>query len=49
MKILELAIVDILAKGLKFLATELRFLIWKNYPLKSLPEKFSAEKLVILK
>ncbi|RDY08072.1 Protein SUPPRESSOR OF npr1-1, CONSTITUTIVE 1, partial [Mucuna pruriens] len=41
--------VDILAKGLKFFATELRFLIWKNYPLKSLPEKFSAENFVILK
>ncbi|RDX91293.1 TMV resistance protein N, partial [Mucuna pruriens] len=42
-------IVYILAKRLKFLATEIRFLIWKNYPLKSFPEKFSAENFVILK
>ncbi|KRH37291.1 hypothetical protein GLYMA_09G057000v4 [Glycine max] len=42
-------IVDILAKGLKFLATELRFLSWKSYSGKSLPEIFSTEKLVILK
>eukprot|EP00256_Glycine_max_P039320 XP_006588011.1 protein SUPPRESSOR OF npr1-1, CONSTITUTIVE 1 [Glycine max] len=40
---------DILAKGLKFLATELRFLSWKSYSGKSLPEIFSTEKLVILK
>ncbi|CAJ1975875.1 unnamed protein product [Sphenostylis stenocarpa] len=38
-----------LAEGAKFMATELRFLCWKNYPLKSLPESFNAEKLVILK
>ncbi|RDX86459.1 putative disease resistance protein, partial [Mucuna pruriens] len=42
-------IADILAKGLKFLGTELRFLCWYEYPLKSLPKKFSAEQLVILK
>jgi len=33
---------------LQFLATELRFLYWDFYPLKSLPDKFSGEKLVIL-
>nr|KYP32043.1 TMV resistance protein N [Cajanus cajan] len=38
----------ILAEGLRFLANELRFLGWQNYPLKSLPENFSVEKLVIL-
>ncbi|KAK7260018.1 hypothetical protein RIF29_25720 [Crotalaria pallida] len=36
-----------LPQGLQPLATELRYLRWKNYPIKSLPEKFSAEKLVI--
>ncbi|RDX69425.1 Disease resistance protein RRS1, partial [Mucuna pruriens] len=39
----------ILAERLQFLTTELRFLCWENYPLKSLPLNFSAEKLVILK
>jgi len=39
----------ILAEGLQFLATELRFIAWLGCPLKSLPENFSAEKLVILK
>ncbi|KAL5158177.1 Disease resistance-like protein DSC1 [Glycine soja] len=40
---------NILAKWLQFSASELRFLCWYRYPLKSLPEDFSAEKLVILK
>ncbi|KAG4946417.1 hypothetical protein JHK82_042489 [Glycine max] len=39
---------DILAEGLQFLATELKFLCWYYYPLKLLPENFSPEKLVIL-
>ncbi|ESW10782.1 hypothetical protein PHAVU_009G237600 [Phaseolus vulgaris] len=38
----------ILAEGLQLLATELKFLYWDHYPLKSLPENFSTEKLVIL-
>ncbi|XP_020220609.1 disease resistance protein RPP4 [Cajanus cajan] len=38
-----------LGEGPLFLATELRFLSWDCYPLKSLPQNFSAEKLVILK
>ncbi|KAG2398564.1 Disease resistance protein [Vigna angularis] len=42
-------IADILVEGLHFLATELRFLCWYHYPLESLPENFSAEKLVILR
>ena len=40
---------SILAEGLQISANELRFLCWYHYPLKSLPENFSAEKLVILK
>ena len=39
---------SILAEGLQISANELRFLCWYHYPLKSLPENFSAEKLVIL-
>ncbi|RDX86460.1 Disease resistance protein RPS6, partial [Mucuna pruriens] len=39
----------ILAERLQFLTTELRFLCWENYPLKSLLLNFSTEKLVILK
>ncbi|KAL5158292.1 putative WRKY transcription factor 19 [Glycine soja] len=38
----------ILAEGLQFLAIELRFFYWDYYPLKSLPENFSAKKLVVL-
>lgn len=38
----------ILPQGLQSLPTDLRYLHWMHYPLKSLPEKFSAEKLVIL-
>lgn len=30
----------ILAKGLQFFTTELKFLYWNGYPLKSLPRKF---------
>nr|KYP35153.1 TMV resistance protein N [Cajanus cajan] len=39
---------DILPEGLEYLPTELRYLRWMNYPLKSLPDSFSAENLVIL-
>ncbi|WVZ19581.1 hypothetical protein V8G54_006903 [Vigna mungo] len=54
LKFLEVFVCDrydelTLLKGPQFLATELRFLSWYQYPLKSLPENFSAEKLVILK
>ncbi|KAK7413027.1 hypothetical protein VNO78_04858 [Psophocarpus tetragonolobus] len=38
-----------LAEGPQFSATELRYLSCDHFPLKSLPENFSAEKLVILK
>lgn len=38
-----------LAEELQFLETELRFLCGLHYPLKSLPENFSTDKLVILK
>ena len=37
----------IIAEGFQFLATDLKFLYWYNYPLKSLPENFSTERLVI--
>ncbi|KAL2340314.1 hypothetical protein Fmac_008254 [Flemingia macrophylla] len=37
------------AEGFQFLISELRYLYWENYPLKSLPGNFLAEKLVILK
>ena len=40
---------QLVAEGLQLLGTELRFLCWDFYPLKSLPDKFSGEKLVILK
>ncbi|KAJ6928760.1 hypothetical protein NC652_012791 [Populus alba x Populus x berolinensis] len=33
-----------LPRGLHFLSSELRFLYWYNYPLKSLPSKFFPEK-----
>ncbi|TKY63562.1 TMV resistance protein N [Spatholobus suberectus] len=39
---------DILPQGLEYLPSELRYLRWMNYPLKSLPEKFSPENLVVL-
>jgi len=39
---------DLLPQGLHSLPVELRYLAWTHYPLKSLPENFSAEKLVIL-
>jgi hypothetical protein len=38
----------LLPQGLQSFPTNLRYLSWMNYPLKSLPEKFSAENLVIL-
>lgn len=41
-------LLNILAEGLQFLETELRFLYWDYYPLKSLPENFIARRLVIL-
>ncbi|KAL2997674.1 hypothetical protein AAZX31_09G054100 [Glycine max] len=41
-------LLNILAEGLQFLETELRFLYWDYYPLKSLPENFIAKRLVIL-
>jgi len=34
--------------GLHFLSSELRFLYWYNYPLKSMPSNFFPEKLVQL-
>jgi len=37
-----------LPRGLHFLSSELRFLYWYNYPLKSLPSNFFPEKLVQL-
>lgn len=40
--------VNLLPQGLQFLSTELRYLHWINYPLISLPEKFSPNNLVIL-
>ncbi|XP_029125756.1 disease resistance protein RPP5 [Cajanus cajan] len=39
---------DILPQGLQYLPTELKYLRWINYPLKSLPGSFSPENLVIL-
>ncbi|KAK7349753.1 hypothetical protein VNO77_07388 [Canavalia gladiata] len=39
---------ECLPQGLQSFPTKLRYLRWMNYPLKSLPENFSAEKLVIL-
>ncbi|XP_037496370.1 disease resistance protein RPS6 isoform X2 [Jatropha curcas] len=38
----------ILADGLDFLPEELRYLLWKGYPLKSLPLKFCPNNLVQL-
>ncbi|XP_022633905.1 disease resistance protein RML1B-like [Vigna radiata var. radiata] len=38
----------ILGEGAQFLATELRFVCWDEFPMKSLPESFNAEKLVIM-
>lgn len=43
------SIMDILAKKFQISATELKYLCWYQYPLESLPNKFFAEKLVILK
>ena len=37
-----------LPQGLQSFPTNLRYLSWMNYPLKSFPEKFSAKNLVIL-
>ncbi|KAK7349754.1 hypothetical protein VNO77_07390 [Canavalia gladiata] len=39
---------DLLPYGLQSFPIELRYLAWMHYPLKYLPEKFSAENLVIL-
>jgi len=55
LKFLEISGVDgntyhqvILVEGAPFLATELRFVCWEDFPMKCLPESFNAEKLVIL-
>ncbi|KAH1068665.1 hypothetical protein GYH30_006306 [Glycine max] len=40
--------IEFLPNGLQSFPDELRYLHWRYYPLKSLPENFSAEKLVIL-
>jgi hypothetical protein len=39
---------NLLPQGLQYMPPELRYLCWMHYPLKSLPDEFSAEKLVIL-
>ncbi|XP_027336551.1 putative disease resistance protein At4g11170 [Abrus precatorius] len=39
---------DLFPQGLQSLPNQLRYLRWICYPLKSLPEQFSAEKLAIL-
>lgn len=39
----------ILAKGLQFFTTELKFLYWNGYPLKSLPENLSQKRMEELK
>jgi len=39
---------DLLPQGLQSLPPELRYLSWMHYPLKLLPDEFSAEKLGIL-
>jgi len=39
---------DFLPEGLEYLPSNIRYLRWKQCPLRSLPEKFSAKDLVIL-
>lgn len=39
---------DLFPQGLQSFPTNLRYLHWIHYPLKSFPENFSAENLVIL-
>ncbi|CAJ2656076.1 unnamed protein product [Trifolium pratense] len=39
---------DLLPQGLQSFPSDLRYLHWMHYPLKSFPEKFSAKNLVIL-
>ncbi|KAK7390300.1 hypothetical protein VNO78_25602 [Psophocarpus tetragonolobus] len=39
---------DVLPQGLQYVPSDLKYLCWTYYPLESLPEQFSAEKLVIL-
>ncbi|PNY10277.1 TIR-NBS-LRR resistance protein [Trifolium pratense] len=39
---------NLLPQGLQYLPTDLRYVQWMHYPLDSLPDKFSAENLVIL-
>jgi hypothetical protein len=39
---------NLLPQGLQSMPPVLRYLCWMHYPLKSLPDEFSAEKLVIL-
>jgi hypothetical protein len=38
---------DLFPRGIQSFPTNLRYLSWMIYPLKSLPKKFSAENLVI--
>jgi hypothetical protein len=39
---------NLLPQGLQYLPTDLRYVHWMHYPLDSLPDKFSAENLIIL-
>jgi hypothetical protein len=39
---------DRVPEGLQSFPTDIKYLHWIRYPLKSFPEKFSAENLVIL-
>ncbi|KEH28842.1 disease resistance protein (TIR-NBS-LRR class), putative [Medicago truncatula] len=38
---------DLFPRGIQSFPTDLRYISWMSYPLKSLPKKFSAENLVI--
>lgn len=40
--------IDYLPEGLQSMSSELRFFCWEHYPFKSLPNKFSMERLVML-
>nr|WIL59981.1 nodulation protein [Melilotus officinalis] len=48
LKFLKLLGSDSLPRGLQSFPSDLRYLHWTYYPLKSFPKKFSAENLVIL-
>ncbi|XP_027337257.1 disease resistance protein RML1A-like [Abrus precatorius] len=39
---------DLLPQGFQYLSSDIRYLHWMHYPLKSLPDKFSAKNLVVL-